>query len=99
MKRYTWISNKSQPGRQTEEGQWHTVSHPHLKVQHTSQDEGINPDRARHYWHPDWVLFRTGSTGSVQWWADSRMSAQLDGPFKTRPEAMAYVTHVEIIHG
>ena len=70
------------------------IPHPHLSVQ-LMGDKGKVSEFM--YWHPDWVLIRTGSTGSVQWWADSRMSAQLDGPFKTRPEAMAYVTSDEVV--
>ena len=86
---YSWIMNKYQSGKQTEEGQWHSVPHPHLAVQHPFYVHGSNA--ASKYWHPDWVVFKSDEGKKSAWYADSRTSQNIDGPFKTRSEAIAFV--------
>ena len=92
--KYTWMQNVAQSGRQTLEGQWYSQPHPHIVEQIPYLSATPDGHRPTKYWYPDWVVFK-GSRGEwgerVQgWWADSRMSQDVDGPFKTRKEAIAH---------
>ena len=69
---YSWIMNKNQHGKQTEEGQWHSIPHPHLLVQHPFHVQGDH--QASKYWHPDWVVFKSAEGKESAWYADSRTS-------------------------
>ena len=103
--KYKWIMNTKQHGKQTEEGQWSDSPHPHLLVQipylvltYTDKvidlsdweyADGTHPETTK-WWHPDWVVFKGSTSDDKGWYADNRMSQNVDGPFKYRGDAVAY---------
>ena len=86
---YTWIQNTNQFGCQTEEGQWHSVPHPHLVEQVKKEGYSIQFP-SDEYWHPDYVIFkgRREDPSSVHsglgWFISRRKTARYRGPFKTK---------------
>jgi hypothetical protein len=89
---YTWVLNKDQPGTQTEEGNWHSVPHPYLDVQHPyCVLNGLASQPAhsvKKYWHPDYVLFKGKTQLGSGWYISQRTAGGIDpghhGPFKTK---------------
>ena len=89
---YKWIKNTRQHGTQTEEGQWHSVPHPHLTVQIPYCATEGGSQKVTGYWHPDYLIFKGDTTVGSGWFIDQRTSACVEGPFKTKGEAKAAAT-------